>query len=60
MAMRVPFVLIKKHRRSELQLSMLKSASSSNLPTREALCFSCLFTDNMTLFFMTPSHYPEE
>lgn len=38
-------------------ITALKSAGLSILPTGKALDLKCIFTDNMTLFFMTPSRF---
>lgn len=54
MVMRVPFVLIKKDRTSTLRLSHTAKRWLEHPSHREALSLGCIFTDNVTLFFMTP------
>lgn len=52
MAVRVPFVLIKTDRRSASNYHTKKCERQRPLPLGRP-CFSCLFTDNTTLSFMT-------
>lgn len=53
MAMRVPSVLIKTDRKSASHYHTEKWELQHPLPLGRP-CFSCLFTDNTTLSFMTP------